>query len=57
MRREIRQANDSMTDAALRVMGFAYRVEEEIPEELSREYAEQGLIFAGLMGMIDPARH
>ncbi len=45
-----------MTDDALRVMGFAYRIEAEIPDELSREFAEQGLIFAGLMGMIDPAR-
>ena len=56
MRERIRQANDRMTSDALRVMGFAYRVEPEIPDELSREYVEQGLIFAGLMGMIDPAR-
>lgn len=56
MRRTITEANDSMTNDALRVMGFAYRIESDIPEELTREYAEQGLIFAGLMGMIDPAR-
>ncbi len=56
MRRTIKAANDSMTNDALRVMGFAYRIEEEIPDELTREFAEQGLIFAGLMGMIDPAR-
>ena len=56
MRTRIRAANDTMTNDALRVMGFAYRVENEIPEEITREYAEQGLIFAGLMGMIDPAR-
>ncbi len=56
MRALIRDANDKMTNQALRVMGFAYRIEEDIPDELSREYAEQGLIFAGLMGMIDPAR-
>lgn len=52
----IRQANDSMTSEALRVMGFAYRIEKEIPDEISRDFAEQGLIFAGMMGMIDPAR-
>jgi len=56
MRAKIRAANDSMTNDALRVMGFAYRVEADIPDELTREYAEQGLVFAGLMGMIDPAR-
>lgn len=56
MRQAIRDANDSMTKDALRVLGFAYRLESEIPEELNREFAEQGLIFTGLMGMIDPAR-
>jgi Ca2+-transporting ATPase len=56
MRRSIKAANDSMTNEALRVMGFAYRIEEDIPDEMTREFAEQGLIFAGLMGMIDPAR-
>jgi Ca2+-transporting ATPase len=56
MRRQIKGANDAMTSEALRVMGFAYRIEEEIPDELTREFAEQGLIFAGLQGMIDPAR-
>ncbi len=56
MRREIRAANDRMTNNALRVMGFAYRIEEDMPAELTRDFAEQGLIFAGLMGMIDPAR-
>ncbi|MCU0489129.1 MAG: cation-translocating P-type ATPase [Anaerolineales bacterium] len=56
IRSQIRAANDRMTNDALRVMGFAYRVEEDIPDELSREFAEQGLIFAGMMGMIDPAR-
>jgi Ca2+-transporting ATPase len=56
MRDCIKRANDSMTNQALRVMGFAYRTEQEIPDEFSREFAEQGLIFAGLMGMIDPAR-
>jgi len=56
VRSRILAANDEMTEDALRVLGFAYRVESEVPDELSQEYAEQGLIFAGLMGMIDPAR-
>ena len=52
----IQEANDRMTADALRVLGFAYRVEAAVPDEFSREYAEQGLIFAGLIGMIDPPR-
>jgi len=56
MRERILAANDSMTSEALRVMGFAYRIESDIPEDFTREYAEQDLIFAGLMGMIDPPR-
>mgnify|MGYP000910999237 FL=1 len=56
MRTRIREANDDMTKDALRVLGFAYRVERTVPEEFSREFAEQNLVFCGLMGMIDPAR-
>ncbi|HEY9087980.1 MAG TPA: cation-translocating P-type ATPase [Anaerolineaceae bacterium] len=56
MRQRIIDANDDMTKDALRVLGFAYRVEREVPDEFSREFAEQNLVFAGLMGMIDPAR-
>jgi Ca2+-transporting ATPase len=56
MRHRIREANDIMTEGALRVLGFAYRTEPEIPNELNREYVEQDLIFSGLIGMIDPAR-
>lgn len=56
MRQAIRDANDNMTKDALRVLGFAYRVESDVPDELSREFAEQGLVFTGLIGMIDPAR-
>jgi P-type Ca2+ transporter type 2C len=56
VRRSIQAANDQMTNDALRVLGFAYRIDSDVPDEFSREYAEHGLIFAGLIGMIDPAR-
>jgi Ca2+-transporting ATPase len=56
MRGCIKEAIENMTQDALRVLGFAYRIEPDAPDEFSREFAEQGLIFAGLMGMIDPAR-
>ena len=58
-RKRILAANDSMTHDALRVLGLAYRAEEDIPdnpEQLTTEELEKGLIFVGLIGMIDPAR-
>ncbi|MHC1783671.1 MAG: cation-translocating P-type ATPase [Anaerolineaceae bacterium] len=55
-RLEILAANDSMTKDALRVLGLAYRIADCKPEEYSEECLEKELVFAGLVGMIDPAR-
>jgi Ca2+-transporting ATPase len=52
-------ANDHMTKEALRVLGFAYRLEQNVPDnpdEISTDELEKNLIFAGLLGMIDPPR-
>jgi Ca2+-transporting ATPase len=52
-------ANDAMTKDALRVLGLAYRLEKDIPdnpEELKAEELEKDLVFVGLVGMIDPPR-
>lgn len=52
---EILKVNESMAREALRVLGFAYR---DCPEGLpcTEEHLEQGMIFLGLAGMMDPPR-
>ncbi len=55
-RQRIMAANNTMTDQALRVLGHAYRVAAEEPNIEDVHKLEGGLIFAGLIGMIDPPR-
>jgi P-type Ca2+ transporter type 2C len=56
IRQEILAANDSMTQNALRVLGMAYRITPTVPPEGDQQAIEADLIFAGLVGMIDPPR-
>ena len=56
LRSEVLAANDAMTEKALRVLGLAFRLVPTIPEEISSHALEKDLIFAGLIGMIDPPR-
>ncbi|MFL7892363.1 MAG: cation-translocating P-type ATPase [Anaerolineales bacterium] len=55
-RARIIEANDKMTHQALRVLAMAYRVVQRVPEDLNLQDLEQELVFAGLIGMIDPPR-
>jgi len=56
-RNRIMAANDSLTRDALRVLGVAYRLEKDVPDDdPSPEDVEHDLVFVGLLGMIDPAR-
>jgi Ca2+-transporting ATPase len=55
-RMRILAANDRMTEDALRVLGMAYRVTPQSPESSHTRALEEGLVFTGLVGMIDPSR-
>lgn len=52
----ILQANQKMAKNALRVLGLAYKNIDHLYDEPTTDNVEQDLIFAGLVGMIDPER-
>ena len=57
MAKQVEDANATMAERALRVLGCAYKDVDALPEgELTTENLECGLTFVGLVGMIDPPR-
>ena len=48
--------NKEMATQALRVLAMAYKVMDTLPETIDTDSIEHDLIFAGLVGMIDPER-
>jgi len=55
-RAQILTQNDQMASNGLRVLGFAYKPLENIPQDNSQETEEAGLVWLGLVGMLDAPR-
>ncbi|MEG4580033.1 cation-transporting P-type ATPase [Microcoleus sp. MON1_C5] len=56
MRDRILAENNNMASGGLRVLGFAYKLWENVPPEGSEETSEQDMIWLGLVSMLDAPR-
>ncbi|MCF6464435.1 calcium-transporting P-type ATPase, PMR1-type [Clostridium sp. Cult2] len=56
LKEEVLNINSKFSRKALRVLAFAFREYDSLPNEVSSESIENNMIFVGLVGMIDPPR-
>lgn len=55
-RKAILNSNHDMATQALRVLAMAYKIVSAIPDEVNTNTVETELVYAGMVGMIDPER-
>lgn len=56
LKKKAMDINSKFSKDALRVLAFAYREYDNLPEDISSEKIENNMTFVGLTGMIDPPR-
>lgn len=56
IRAKLLSVNSELATQALRVLGFAYKTLDNVPEEMVSEVVESNLVFTGFVGLIDPER-
>ncbi len=53
LKEEVLKINSLFSKDALRVLAFAYKEYDSMPEDISSESNENNMVFVGLTGMID----
>lgn len=56
LKRRVLEVNSKFAKEALRVLAFAYKEYDNIPNEITSDNIESNMVFVGLVGMIDPPR-
>ncbi len=52
----LKNENLDMASSALRVLAMGYKCVSQMPDELTHDAVEKNIVFAGMVGMIDPPR-
>lgn len=56
LKKEVLKTNSEFSKGALRVLALTFKEYETLPDEITSEELEKGMVFVGLVGMIDPPR-